>query len=186
MNETKFKLPDFLKKIPPKWLIIIGLSGIVLIALSSVIGSDNTQKIKDTKAYPSGEEYCDILEEKVKEIVESITGEKSPTVAVTLETGTQYLYAGDEKSKVVKTEENSGDKTSADNSEETEKGYIIVKDSSGDEKAVIVTEYMPEIRGVAIVCRGGKDATINEEIVNAVTSALGISPRKIYVTSKNY
>ena len=185
MNDVKEKLSQYLKKIPPKGLIIIGAIGVILIALSSLLPeTEKTDKAADCSV--SHEEYNEMLELKISEIVRSITGEKNPTVAVTLQTGMQYLYAGDEKNRTEQATQSADGKLSEDNAEESEKGFVIVKDSSGDENAVIVTEYMPEIRGVAVVCEGGNNESLREEIINAVTSALGISSRKIYVTSKNY
>ena len=40
---------------------------------------------------------------------------------------------------------------------------------------------MPEVRGVAVVCRGGDDELINEKIKNAVTAALNITSKRVYI-----
>ena len=44
-----------------------------------------------------------------------------------------------------------------------------------------MTAEMPEVRGVAIVCEGGDDEQINEKIKNAVTAALNITSKRVYI-----
>lgn len=183
MDKYMEKVSAALHKIPQKWLIIAAAAGVLLLVLSSFIDSSPKSETKVTNEFES-ESYADMLEDKVRQIVSSITGEKHPCVAVTLETGMQYLYAGDEKQKVQETNQNNSGETRTQTGEETEKGYIIVTNSEGDEKAVVVTEYMPEIRGIAVVCKTGYNDTLKDEIVNSISSALGVSSRKIYVTEK--
>ncbi len=53
--------------------------------------------------------------------------------------------------------------------------------ADGGEQALLVTAEMPEVRGVAVVCRGGDDELINEKIKNAVTAALNITSKRVYI-----
>lgn len=181
------KLPDgvvkILKKLSPKHMIILGAAGVMLIMLSGMFTGSKEKETVIPKENTS--EYAEELESKVVKIVKSVTGENSPTVVVTLDTGTQYVYAGDEKEKSSNSDGEQETKTETRTEYENEKNYVIVKQSSGDEAAVIVTEYMPVVRGVAIVCHSGCDEYVREEIKNAVTAALGVNSAKIYITGSN-
>lgn len=176
MNDVINKLTEKIKN--PKILVAAGLVGMALIFLSSFIGGGD----KSEKKTPSGEnitadEYRAQLEDSIEEIVKSITGSGNVKVVITLESGIKYSYA-DIKEGV------SADKTESDSkstSSELKQSYITVKSADGGEQALLVTTEMPEVRGVAIVCEGGDDEQINEKIQNAVTAALNITSKRVYI-----
>ena len=49
---------------------------------------------------------------------------------------------------------------------------------------MLITEKMPEIRGVAIVCEGGDSEFIKEKITNSVTAALDITSKRVYICGR--
>ncbi|MDD6284250.1 MAG: hypothetical protein PUB05_02675, partial [Firmicutes bacterium] len=75
-----------------RWIFIIGILGIALIFLSTVFDG-GTGKSTSADNVQTSDEYSEILEEKIFGIVSSITGDKNVTVAVTLESGSEYVYA---------------------------------------------------------------------------------------------
>lgn len=176
MNDVLNKLTEKIKN--PKLLVAVGLVGIALICLSSFIGGGE----KAEKSAPSADsitasEYRAELEESIGDIVKSITGSKSVKVVITLESGIKYSYADiNEGVSADKTESNS--KSTSSESKQT---YITVKTADGGEQALLITTEMPEVRGVAIVCEGGDDEQINEKIQNAVTAALNITSKRVYI-----
>lgn len=177
MNKLIKKYAERLKK--PQILIFIGLAGILLIFLSSFWGTDQENESKKTAEF-SAEDYKAELEADITDMVKDITGSRDISVVITLESGIRYTYA-DTK------EEISSDKTqeSAVSSDfEIKEGYITVKTADGGEQALLVTTMMPEIRGVAIVCEGGDIESINEKIKNAVTSALNITSKRVYICGR--
>ena len=114
-------------------------------------------------------------------MVKSITGSDNVTVVITLESGVKYSYADvNEGTAASKTEQN-GESTSS----ETKQTYITVKTADGGEQALIVTEVMPEVRGVAIVCEGGDNENTAEKITGAVTAALNITSKRVYIAGGN-
>lgn len=167
-------------------LFTIGIVGILLIYFSSMSRGQNNNK---TPASGSGtmtaEEYCTSLETKVQTLVEKITGDSEPVVIITLDSGTKYVYADQTKNNTDKSENKKDDGAIAtEQSDKTEQSYIIVKTEDGGEKALLVTELMPGIRGVAIVS-SGIDAVTEEQVKQSVMAVLNISSRKIYVSGKN-
>lgn len=174
MNE---KINKLIKN--PKVMIAAGLIGIVMIFLSSIFSSDNKEDEKTYKTIEySVEDYRTEIENSIKDIVESITGDKNSTVVVTLESGIRYSYASAAETD---SSVSNGD-TNNQSSESKKQSYITVKTSDGGEQALIVTSFMPEVRGVAIICSGGNDTQISEKIENAVISALNITSKRVYVS----
>lgn len=153
-------------------ILVAGIIGIALIFLSNL--SDEKTEETPQKADFSQEEYCLSLENEIKEMVGGICGDFSSTVTVTLDTGIVYEYATEVKEKDSKDES----KQSAEN----EKNYITVKDKNGAETPLIITSYMPRVRGVSVICSANEDTA--EKIKNAVSAALDINSRKIYVGRK--
>ncbi len=174
----KERLTEFLKnKKSGKLLFILGTVGIVLIYISTLLPKETSkEEEKTTGEYCfSGTEYRDFLEEEIKEIVTAISGDTAAVVTITLESEITYVYADETKQN---NQTASGNVVS--NKEQT---YITVKDASGEEKPLIVTKYMPKVRGVAIVCNA-KSSSIIENIEGAVMAALDITSRKIFISDK--
>lgn len=161
----------------PKVITVIGICGILLIFLSSFLPSFNTKSEITAKSDIDLEKYKSDIEESIKQIVTSISGDEKPTVTVTLESGIRYTYADQTKND---SSNSSGDKNSQA-SESTTKTYITVRSSDGGEQPLIVSELMPSVRGVAVICEGGDDETVSEKIENAVTAALNITSKRVYI-----
>ena len=180
MNDTLNKYIVKFKN--PKALIIAGVMGILFIYLSTFFGgSDSANEGNLTSGSISLEEYREQLEEDVCEMVKKITGSKNVSVVITLESGVRYSYADiEEESESYKTE---SEKES--NETQFKNGYVTVKTADGGEKALLITENMPEIRGVAIVCEGGDNEIIGEKIKNSVTAAFNITSKRVYVCGGN-
>ena len=179
MIEIKEKLLKFLKS--PKLLLIGGLTGILLIFLSSLGGGDKKENPIPSENVFSIDSYQTELEEDIRELVKAISGSGRVSVVVTLENTASYSYADTrEEATTDKSVENT-----AETDSELKKGYITVKKADGDEEALLVTATMPEIRGVAIVCEGGDNEFIAEKIMNTVTAALNITKKRVYICGRN-
>lgn len=180
MNEIFNKYIKLIKK--PKSLIILGVIGLIFVFLSSLSTGDKKEVKKiSEKTEISAEEYKAELEECIKKTVRAITGNGKVSVVITLESGIKYSYADIR-------EETSTEKKEKENiisDSELKEGYITIKTSDGGEQALLVTAEMPEVRGVAIVCDGGDNEYIAEKIQNAVTAALDITSKRVYICGRN-
>ncbi len=171
----KEKLQELLKnKSFARILFAVGIGGILLIFLSSFFGGEKEEPQRIEEIF-SVTDYVETLRSDIKSTVEAICGDGEAVVTLTLDSGPVYKYA--EEVKQNNKEDGSGV------SEESEHKYITVEDSSGSEAPLIVTSYMPGIRGVSIICNYGSEETA-EKIKNAVTAALDINSRKIHIGSK--
>lgn len=162
-----------------KLLIIVGVIGILLISFSSVFPSESEKSTVCEEKFDT-EEYRQNLERDIKKIVKGITGSRNVTVLLTIENGVKYYYADETSTNDSrKTGQNSDDKSSS-----KEQKYIILSNSDGDEKPLLITEELPEIRGVAVVFDGPANEELYDLLKNALSSALNITSKRIFITSK--
>ena len=136
------------------WLIVMG--GFLGVAMLLYGGTeDNKKEVKDESdrltAYARG------VEEKITELCSKVEGVKNVSVAVSFESGFEYVYATD------------GDKT-------------LTVGSGASESAVRVTEKPPTISGVGVVCSGGGSPSVQKRLIELISAAYGISSNKIYIT----
>ncbi len=179
MNEIVNKYLKVFKK--PKNIVFLGMIGIVFVLLSSLMTGENNKKEVVPSVSITAEEYKAVLENDIKKTVMDITGSKNVSVVITLESGIKYAYA-DIKEETLTEKQEKENRTSDSGVKE---GYITVKTADGGEEALLVTTEMPEVRGVAIVCDGGDNEYIVEKIQNAVTAALDIKSKRVYICGRN-
>mgnify|MGYP000906746412 CR=1 FL=1 len=166
-----------------KIIIGAGLLGIALIFLSSYLKGGETSEAKFT---PSGttysaEEYETRLEDELRGMIMNIQGAGNTSVMVTLEQTKQSVYAKQEKTSGQTTEDKSDGTSRNEKDSSNETSYIIVRDADGAEKAVAVTEIQPLIKGVVVVCDGADDPGVQQNVIDAVTTALDITSVRVCV-----
>lgn len=164
-----------------KWIVLIGLAGILLI-LFSEFWPKNMQTPQDAvSVLADNESFCSQTEEKIYNLVRSIQGVGEAQVWVTLESGVEYVYLQEEVRNTDTTKDYDGGTVKTlrekDNSEQK---YILVS-KNGEEQPLVQKQLGPAVQGVVIVCEGAGSAQVNEQVVNAVTCALGISSNRVYV-----
>ncbi len=64
-----------------------------------------------------------------------------------------------------------------------EGGVLVVTDKDGNESAVISRENAPEIAGVTIASKGAGSLMVRKNIIESVSTVLGIGTNKICVVS---
>ena len=148
-------LIENLKKNKRFWLIVVGaVMGIVLLLLG---GADNSTKAEEINNDLALSEYTREVEEKVVEICSRVKGVSNVSVAVSFESGFEYVYA----------REDNGD--------------VVVIGSGSTKSAVKVKEKMPVIGGIGVVCKGGGDPTVQKKLLDLLSAAFGVSSSKIYI-----
>lgn len=179
MNKIYGQIKTLITK--PKVIITIGIIGIALIAITSFFPKEKEKLPTDTCLQIDMEEYKKELETAVADIVEGVTGDEKATVVITLQSGVKYSYADATESD---TSNSSGEK-SEQSSQKKSQSYVTVRTSDGGEEALLITEIMPEVRGVAIICKGGDNELLAEKIKNAVKAALNITSQRVYIAGGN-
>ena len=156
----KHKILELLKDKKKTNVLIISLVVIGGIFTFSSFFEEKEIKPAETMDYL---EYISSLEEKIAGIASQITG-VATEANLTLETGTEYVYLDQYTTEELKNEQS----------------YIVIDDGSGGEKALIVTEKMPQIRGVVVVAKGATNQQ-TEAIKSSVAALLNIRSSKISV-----
>lgn len=162
-------------------LLVIGLIGIGLIFLSEFLPSGNGST--NTTSVISSDTYSKQLETKLKGIIGQINGVGNVDVMVTVESGVEYVYEQNVKTTDDKSQDSdsSGRNQTQENSNQ-ETSAIIIDKGSGGQEALVKTEIQPRIQGVVVVCDGGEDPVVKENIVNAITVALNITSNQVSVS----
>jgi stage III sporulation protein AG len=162
----------------PKILMAVGLIGIFLIGFSSLFSKDEK---KEGELQPStifsSVDYADSLENSLKKSIGDMIGSNRVSVLVTLDSGVEYIYADEIKEN----NENEVDSDKTQQKGSNEKSYVLFRDSSGNERPLTVTEIMPRIKGVVVVCAGGESDPVKSAVTAAVTTALDISETRVCV-----
>lgn len=163
MNKDAAKKSIFSKK----WFAAAAAAtGVLLLILgrfipsSAAVGKRQNETKADDIAY-----YSERLEEKIESLVSKVSGAGEADVVITLDCTDEYVYAQNTK----KSEGSSA------------VDYLVLSGSDG-ESGLPVCRIYPTVRGVAVVCGGGRDAAVKKEITELIASALGISASKITVT----
>lgn len=155
-------------------LVILAVLAIVFLILMEFTGKDENKY--EGEVSESTEEYAERIEDKLTQLISSVEGAGETVVMVTLDAGEENVYAREIKTD----EESDGDKTS--NKYEYE--YIVMKNGSAVESGMLLKVIEPDIRGVAVVCDGGDNAAVRENIINTVSAVLDIKTNKISVCKK--
>ena len=148
--------------------------------------SNNNDKITSatTSEVFDYNEYSQMLEQKVENIVESIEGAGKCSVMITLEKTEEYVFFTEEKISTNTEEETGQDKTkqTIESDKETKAGVVENRNNGND--VLVTTTLMPQVGGVVVICDGGGSVLVQERVTNAVATALNISHNKVFVTKK--
>ncbi len=151
-------------------LIIVGFLAIFILFISEL---DFEKKEEPINKDLSDEEYCDYLENKIKNFIEKIDGAGKTEVIITLSETTEYIYATDDKD--VRKNNSDGDDSSL------EKDYVIIENDNNDVGLLIKT-IEPKIRGVAVSCEGGNNIEVQEQIYSTIEALLNIKTSNISIS----
>lgn len=146
-----------------RWLIWVGLLGILLVGLSEWIPSSG-ESLPNSPAAVSASELEQALEKRVTDLLRQMQGVGECRVMVTLEQGVQQVYATD----------TAGDSTQT----------LTVTTDHGP-VGLPIAQVQPVVKGVAVVCAGGGNPAVNEQVSDLITTVFHISTHRVCVTQMN-
>lgn len=148
------------------WIILGGAAlGVFLILLGN--GSPkSTSQSNAAKSFDQDELilYQDYLEERVVNLCQSVSGVGKVTAVVTLEGGFEEIYA---------TQWESGNEV-----------YVILG-SGSSASPLPISRALPQIAGIGIVCDGGGNAAVRQELTDLLSATFDLATHRIYVTVRN-
>lgn len=149
-------------------ILLLGVIGIILILLSGLGGNEAAaQTIEDDILIMNEAE----LSQSLEKLIESIDGAGKTRVMLTFKSYGETVYA-----------ENSEENITSDGERDLSNEYIIIDGDKGED-GLRLKITAPEIKGVAVICQGGKNPVIKEQIVSVVSALFDISSNKISVAS---
>ncbi len=166
-------------------MVVVGIIGILIIFLSDFINTKQKTEPKNNSV--GSENYAEKLSNDIEQLVKDITGDSEAHALVTLENGTEYIYAT-EKNVNTDVVENRGSSESYNNqtSDKTEESYIIINTDSG-EQPLLLSTIAPSVRGVAVVCSSGGNDQIAEQLKSAICVLLDVPESKVSISAlQNY
>ena len=143
-------------------LVLVGALGLLLLVIGATgtdKGSAGGEETLNTRAKELGD-YQASLEKEIEVLCESVAGISDCTVMVTLSRGYAVTYCKDK----------DGDPTTVG--------------GGSSQEALFDSLTPPAVAGVGIVCRGGRDAQVQALLIELVSTALGISSARVFVTGK--
>lgn len=186
LKEYYKKITEKLPKSKSIILIALGIAGLFLVLISSFTQKRNNNDKKEVEPIIQStvdcKDYADDLEKKLGDVISDMLGGSKVTVMVTLKNSSEFVYADDRKTNAEMLNDRNSLKTEQNDSNQS--SYVVIKDSDGNEHALIVTEKMPVVQGVVIVCKGGQNANVSEAVRSAVKSALCIEDDKICIVGR--
>ena len=165
MKETKEEKEPNKKRDRRKLAVILlgGLAGVLLLLAGS--GWFSSPKTKTTAEVRSAEEeletYRAAVEARIASLCASVAGVGDVKVAVTLSGGVETVYA---------TEIRNGSEV-----------YATVGSGSGA-TALVVSRDPPTVVGIGVVCRGGGNSEVRNELTALLSSAFRVPTNRIRVT----
>ena len=152
------------------FIFLGAILGVGLLVYGSYVENSNEKNSVQSDVQVRGESmdadaYAREAEERIALLCSNIKGVSNVRVAVTLSGGYNAVYA--------------------QNSQSGSSGYkneFVLTGSGSSEAPLLVGYSVPQISGVGIVCKGGGDANVRQEIISLVSATLGVSSNKIYVT----
>lgn len=151
-----------------KVFILLAVLGVALVLLSGNMSSGSKSKSETTTARDY-DAYVADLEGRLQKTVASMDGVGTCKVMITLEKSDENVYAT-----------NSESKRDADSGSSKE-DYVLYDQDSG-ESPLLLSAYLPNVQGVAVVCTGGDDPAVREKITTTVASLFGIPTNRISVS----
>ncbi len=179
-NKKSFRLFNLLsgKNLKIIVLIIIFIVAlIVFLKLSGEKSSSKTSSASSNQVYLTSLEYSQALEQKLESVLSQVKGAGQVKVMISLDGSPELKYAMDSDTKVSNSTNGSTTSTSSESP--------ILVGKNGSTSPLILTEILPKVKGVIVVSSGANDISIKLDILNSVSTLLGISTDKINVLKGN-
>lgn len=155
-------------------IIFAGILGIALIFLSSFMGRENDATeapVSETKT--TAESYAKKLEDDLGKIISNIDGAGKTNILITIDREIENVY---------QTDTDATAKSDSEGSQQNNKSStVVIRSKNSTEEPIKVTEIMPKIKGVLVVCEGADSAVVKQNIIDSVRTVLGVASSRVSV-----
>lgn len=175
-----------------QWLIVI-LAGVLLFIIVLPTGEkkkktkeqeqEQEKQIAAEKLYTEetgAESYETYLEKRLETLLSKMEGVGKIQVMVTLEDNGEQILEKDEKESRTTTGEGSGETARTATEVNLEYATIFVEED-GKKTPYIIQVKNPRVKGVAVICEGGGNSSIAQNISKTIGALFSIETHKIMV-----
>ncbi|MBU5677568.1 stage III sporulation protein AG [Alkaliphilus sp. MSJ-5] len=194
IKEIKDLLKELIsKKHVANIIVILAVAIIALIFSSDLLVKDSSSKnnikettgdtfVKQEEVFKTEEE---IVEVRLKKILERIKGSGEVEVMVTFEMGSEIVPASNTVETKDTTEEkdsNGGIRTVT--SQNLTENIVTTNDNTGN-RPLVIKEIKPQVKGVIVVAEGADDIEVKMQLYDAVKTVLQVSGDRVQVYTRN-
>lgn len=167
-------------------ILLLLLSGVLLlvIAMPSDSASQGTagESVPVTEAVlPVQADDRERMELQLQELLTQVDGVGEARVMITLRSSGKKIVEKDLEQSQAGEEGNADGQTTSSQSLQSNETTVYQKDSQGNEIPYVSEQETPEITGVLIIAQGGGNASVKQEITEAVMALFGVEAHKIKV-----
>lgn len=169
-----------------QWLIYLLGAALLAVILIPAPGGESGKEKKSasqtvqTAAKETGQTAQ--LEEQLTWALSQVEGVGEVEVMITLEsTGTKVVEKDHPASSTSSEQTQEGGGTQNSTSADTDETTVYEKNADGAQTPYVISETLPQIRGVLVVAQGGSDPVIIRQIQEAVMALFHIDVNKIKV-----
>ncbi len=150
---------EIIKKIPSDfkryWFIPI----LILLGVFMMIHQYDQPKVVEVTSTLEDQQYIAQTEKQIREMLKGVDGAGDCYVTITLSSGGKKEYVREEGS------------------------VLVITDKDGNQSAVVSRENTPEIAGVTVASKGAGSLAVRHNIIESVSTVLGIGTNKICVVT---
>ena len=184
-NRKKIKMPG------KDQLLILLLSGILLVVIAIPTdggkkkappdsGGDPAEELK-TATGQEPDSYEKRQEERLKEALEKVEGVGEVEVMITLKSSWEKIVEKDRHSSSQTVEEADAGGGTRQTQEVSRSETTVYREESGERTPYVVKELEPEVEGVIVIARGGGNASVKQNILEAVQALFPVEAHKIKI-----
>lgn len=173
-------------------ILILVAAGIVLIVLSfpeqkkEKVVQKEEKTVSDTASYDSHEDtYVKHLEEELEEMLKQVPGIGDVDVMITLKSSSKTIVNKDVTKSENRNSNQNGDQKSTQNGLDVQEETVLVEGENGEQIPYVVQTIEPEIAGIVVICEGGDQIRVVNDITSAAEVLFSVSPHKVKVMKKN-
>lgn len=165
-------------------ILIVILAGVLLMAAAFPSGHSSASKESSTTAIESEsmgtDMYEEYVEKRLEKILADVDGVGKVKVMLSIRNSTEKVLAKDETYSESEKKEASDGSSNQTNDTQNISTHIFYDTSDGS-RPYVVMENMPVIDGAIIVCEGGDNKELVNDITNAIYGLLNVPVHKIKV-----
>ncbi|MCT4543700.1 MAG: stage III sporulation protein AG [Vallitalea sp.] len=170
-------------------LFILFIAGLLLLLASKPLTKQNNKiKVDNTIIAPNTyktsdpQTYEEKLEKRLEKEFAKIDGVGKVEVIIMLKTSGEIVInkdAPNSESEIDEVDSDGGTRKSSQ--KESKEATVLINNSDGSTKPIILKELEPQISGVVIIAEGGDNILVKNNLINAAKVLLDVPMHKIEV-----